>query len=168
MDNLSTTIVLSLVGLLAYLTSRSMKRPPLPPGPPADPLIGHLRVLPTEKHAEVYLEWSKIYGDVMHLKVFGRNMIVLNSVQAATDLLEKRSAKYSDRPNVTVYVGLGWDPNLVFLPYGPRFRKHRQLLQLHFSQHAGPKFQPIQSQNALILAKGLMENTKDYQHLISR
>lgn len=43
-------------------------------------------------------------GDVIHLKVLGRDIIVLNSVQAATDLLEKRSGLYSDRPNLTVYV----------------------------------------------------------------
>lgn len=43
-------------------------------------------------------------GDVMHLKVLSHNIIVLNSVEAATDLLEKRSALYSDRPTMTVYV----------------------------------------------------------------
>lgn len=34
----------------------------LPPGPPSDPLIGHLRVAPLKNHAEVYHEWSKQYG----------------------------------------------------------------------------------------------------------
>ncbi|KAL4255104.1 cytochrome P450 family protein [Pleurotus pulmonarius] len=168
MEHLHFAIAIGIVSLLAYLKRRSAKRPPYPPGPPADPLIGHLRVMPTEKHESVFHEWSKLYGDVMHLKILGRNMIVLNSVQAATDLLEKRSALYSDRPNMNVYVGIGWDSILVFLPYGQRFRKHRQLLHSHFGQHAGPKFQPIQLQNALILAQGLMENTKDYQHLLGR
>ncbi len=63
---------------------------------------------------------------------------------------------------------IGWDSILVFLPYSQRFRKHRQLLHSHFGPHTGPKFQPIQLQNALILAQGLMENTKDYQHLLGR
>lgn len=40
----------------------------------------------------------------MHLRVLGRDLIILNSVEAATELLEKRSALYSDRPNFTVYV----------------------------------------------------------------
>ncbi|KAL4259189.1 cytochrome P450 family protein [Pleurotus pulmonarius] len=168
MDNVYISTALAFLYLLALLHRRSKKRLPLPPGPPADPLIGHLRVMPTQKHEQVFHEWSKLYGDVIHLKVLGSNMIVLNSVEAATDLLEKRSAQYSDRPNVTVYLELGWDPILVFLPYGPRFRKHRQLLQSHFSQHAGPKFQPIQFQNALILAQGLTENTSDFQHLLGR
>ncbi len=66
------------------------------------------------------------------------------------------------------YIRLGWDPNLAFLPYGPRFRKHRKLLQSHFSENGQAKFQPIQLQNACLLAQGLMENTKGYQHLLSR
>ncbi len=121
MDNTLIVIALSLVCLFAYLKRSSTNRPPLPPGPPADPLIGHLRVMPSDNHGLVFHEWSKTYGmilfpspsllalsnssgDVIHLKILGRNIIVLNSVQAATDLLEKRSGLYSDRPNLTVYV----------------------------------------------------------------
>ena len=36
-------------------------------------------------------------GDVIHLDVFGQPMIILGSHEAAIDLLEKRSANYSDR-----------------------------------------------------------------------
>lgn len=34
----------------------------------------------------------------MHVKVFAQPMIVLNSLQAARDLLDRRSSIYSDRP----------------------------------------------------------------------
>lgn len=63
-----------------------------------------------------------ISGDVMHLHFLGRSVIVLNSVQAAVDLLDKRSANYSDRPTFVILemfvlgfslaigtnIGLGW------------------------------------------------------------
>lgn len=62
MDSIHIAVTLALVGLLAYLRRISMKRSPLPPGPQADPLIGHLRVMPTEKHEQVFHEWSKQYG----------------------------------------------------------------------------------------------------------
>ena len=39
-----------------------------------------------------------IPGDVMHFSAFGRSVVVLNSKTAVFDLLEKRSAIYSDRP----------------------------------------------------------------------
>ncbi|KAL4256194.1 cytochrome P450 family protein [Pleurotus pulmonarius] len=168
---MKTSVTVAALGALlltVYLKRRSKKRPPLPPGPPADPLIGHLRIMPADKQELVFHEWSKTYGDIMHLRVLGRDLIVLNSVEAATELLEKRSALYSDRPNFTVYVMMGWDPDVAFLPYGPRFRKHRKLLHSHFTQQAIVQFQPIQLQNAHILAKGLLENKGDYHHLLSR
>lgn len=33
----------------------------------------------------------------MHLRVFGQSIIILSSIDAVTDLLEKRSSNYSDR-----------------------------------------------------------------------
>ena len=36
-------------------------------------------------------------GDLVYVDVFGQPMIFLNSEKAAIDLLEKRSANYSDR-----------------------------------------------------------------------
>lgn len=62
MEYIPVAITLGLVGLFAFLKRRSTKRPPLLPGPSADPLIGHLRLMPTEKHELVFHEWSKLYG----------------------------------------------------------------------------------------------------------
>jgi len=42
----------------------------------------------------------------MHLEVFGRHMIVLNTAQAAHDLMDKRAAIYSDRPRMIMFVEL--------------------------------------------------------------
>jgi hypothetical protein len=42
-------------------------------------------------------------GPVMHLKVLGRSMIILDSYQAAVELLENRGVTYSDRPKFTLY-----------------------------------------------------------------
>jgi hypothetical protein len=49
-----------------------------------------------------HLVLSVPVGDVMHLHAFGRNIIVLSSHQAATDLLDKRGANYSDRPKMVI------------------------------------------------------------------
>ena len=37
-------------------------------------------------------------GDVVHIKIFGQPVVILNSLQASRDLLDKRSSIYSDRP----------------------------------------------------------------------
>ena len=40
----------------------------------------------------------RIAGDVMYLKIFGQSIVVLQSLKAARDLLDKRGSVYSDRP----------------------------------------------------------------------
>lgn len=46
-------------------------------------------------------------------------MVVLDSIEVAVDLLEKRSSIYSDRPKMIMTIELmGWDFTTVFLPYG--------------------------------------------------
>jgi hypothetical protein len=37
-------------------------------------------------------------GNILSFQIFGQVIVVLNSAEAAKDLLEKRSAIYSDRP----------------------------------------------------------------------
>jgi hypothetical protein len=44
---------------LLYALPRRTRSLPLPPGPQADPLIGHLRKLPTSDEHRVYAQWSK-------------------------------------------------------------------------------------------------------------
>jgi hypothetical protein len=41
-------------------------------------------------------------GDIFYMNMIGQPVVVLNSAQAASDLLEKRSAIYSDRVGSTM------------------------------------------------------------------
>ncbi|KAL0575890.1 hypothetical protein V5O48_006090 [Marasmius crinis-equi] len=152
--------------LLWFTTGRTRKRQgfPLPPGPPADPLIGHLRIIPSQNTSEAFYEWSKIYGDVMYLKVLGREIIVLGSVKSAQALLEGRSANYSCRPKFTVLEVMGWEPLLGFMQYGKRFLKHRKMLQHYLSQKQTISFNNIIAEEARLLVKNLA-NAKPGRHL---
>lgn len=51
--------------------------------------------------------WQLAYicagSDVIYTKVLGQHMLSLNSVEAATDLLDKRGLNYSDRPRFTLF-----------------------------------------------------------------
>lgn len=42
-------------------------------------------------------------GDIMYFKIFRTPAIVLNTIEAARDLLDRRSAKYSDRPRMVLF-----------------------------------------------------------------
>jgi len=59
----------------------------------------------------------------------GQDTIILNSSNAAFDLLDKRSAIYSNRP-VLMMGGeiVGWNRSLALTQYGPRFREYRKFM----------------------------------------
>lgn len=49
-------------------------------------------------------------GDISSVTVLGRPLIILNSAKTAVDMLEQKSAKYSDRPVLPMGGELGTSP----------------------------------------------------------
>ncbi len=68
-------------------------------------------------------------GDIVYVSLFGQPMIILNSPKVATEMLDKKSAIYSDRPRL-VFGGemVGWDQTLALTRYGDRFREYRRFM----------------------------------------
>ncbi|OTB02671.1 hypothetical protein M426DRAFT_61715 [Hypoxylon sp. CI-4A] len=122
---------------------------PLPPSPPAELILGHFRRLPMENAHLKHMEYAKKYNsDIVYFNVLGNHMIVLNSQKAANELLDKRGANYQDRPRFVLFDVMGWGLTLTFLPYGPRFRLHRSVLQTGFTKTAITGYRPIQEDEA--------------------
>ncbi|KAI0796821.1 cytochrome P450 [Abortiporus biennis] len=135
---------LTLITLLYYIDKKLRYRPmlPLPPGPKRLPLIGNLFNAPAgdEPH-KAYQEWTKQYGsDVLYMKIATRRMVILNSAKACTDLLEKRSHIYSDRPYSAINDLLGLDFLLVFQGYNKKWRSQRKLFHEHFNSVVSPRY----------------------------
>ncbi|EMD37505.1 hypothetical protein CERSUDRAFT_114144 [Gelatoporia subvermispora B] len=122
--------------LRRFGTYKRQKSLPLPPGPKPWPLIGNVRDIPTIYPWKTYAEWGKQYGDIVHLRLFGQHMIVLNSWTDVSNLLEKRSANYSDRIHLEMLTLIGWDFSFGVMSYGPKWRKHRRAFHEHFNQTA--------------------------------
>ncbi|KAJ6472463.1 cytochrome P450 [Mycena sanguinolenta] len=156
--------------MAVILLQRRRRAAILPPGPPGDPFIGHLLRMPSADSPLVFHQWAQTYGPVMHLKVLGRSIIILDSYQAALDLLDKRGLIYSDRPKFTLYELLGWTPDLVLLPYGTRAQSiQRQMHQSYLSRHKITDFKPMQTQEARTLVQNLFESSPDqYEKFMSR
>ncbi|RPD77552.1 cytochrome P450 [Lentinus tigrinus ALCF2SS1-7] len=76
----------------------------------------------------------KVYGDVVHLSVLGKHIIVLGSQQAIVDLLDKMSAATSDREQNPIIELSGQSFNFALFPYNHWWRRHRRV----FSQHVPP------------------------------
>ncbi|KAJ7676990.1 cytochrome P450 [Mycena polygramma] len=132
---------------ILYLGLSQRKRKlPLPPGPRKLPLIGNLLDMPSDREWETYMKWGHEYNsDIIHLNVVGTSMIVLNSVEAANDLLDKRSGIYSDRPRLPMANELvGWNFLLAFMKYGEHWRKHRQIFHRAFDVAAAKAYHPTE------------------------
>ncbi|KAL0947285.1 hypothetical protein HGRIS_013405 [Hohenbuehelia grisea] len=164
----SLWLALGTVLVFVLLTvARPKQRIPLPPGPPSDPFIGHIRHIPPHDQGSKFHEWAKKFGDIISVRVFSRTMIVLDKVSAAIDLLDKRSAIYSDRPSFPVYIMMGWVPNIVNMTYGNQFRKHRKIFHSNFTREACVQWRETQTVMARRLVKMILNDDKNYNRYIN-
>ncbi|KZP00871.1 cytochrome P450 [Calocera viscosa TUFC12733] len=122
-----------LLALIISLWRRRAPALPLPPGPRGIPLLGNALQIPKERPWLVYADWAKTYGELTHLNAFGQHLIILNTRQAARDLLEKRNAVYSGRVHMT-FAGelVGWEKSVAMLE-GPRHVQTRRMGQVMMS-----------------------------------
>ncbi|TRM58284.1 cytochrome P450 [Schizophyllum amplum] len=160
---------------LAYALYLLLKRPstkglPLPPGPPAEPLLGHLRVIPQTGAERAYYQWGKEYNsDLIYVNMLGQPIVVVNSLQAAVDLLDKRGSIHSDRPQFAFFTMLGWYEDLLLLSSDdPAFPIHRRLFQSYFTKSAASRFGATQMNEACKLVKGIIENPERCQECLRR
>ncbi|KAJ8119435.1 hypothetical protein ONZ43_g3610 [Nemania bipapillata] len=107
------------------------------------------------------------YSDAtVHFNVLGRSIIVLNSIEAAHDLLDERGANYADRPRFVLFEVMGWGITLTFLRWSPRFKLHRRLLQASFTQSACKAYRPIQIEEARRAARAIIADPKSWEILL--
>ncbi|KAF9812628.1 hypothetical protein IEO21_06099 [Rhodonia placenta] len=113
--------------LLARLAKR--RSAALPPGPQGWPIIGNALDFPTSHQWKTFAQWGDRWGDIMSVSLLGRPVVVLNSFRLASEMLEKKSSIYSDRPTFVVAGEMvGWDHIGSQIQYGPRLRETRRLL----------------------------------------
>jgi hypothetical protein len=104
------------------------------------------------------------------VSIFGQEFIILNSTEAATDLLEKRSSIYSDRPVMPMGGELvGWKNTLVLVPYGDRFRTYRKLFHHIIGTHAAmSKFHPVEEEETQKFLKLLLARPQEFASHVRR
>ncbi|TWU75198.1 hypothetical protein ED733_004920 [Metarhizium rileyi] len=142
---------------------------PLPPGPPGELLLGHLRVIPTDNPEYAYMKWSKEYqSDILSFNVLGQPIIVLNSVHTAIDLLDKKGANYCDRPRFVLFEIMGWSKTLTFLPWGPAFRMHRRILQRNFQKSNIVRYRSIQERETVTMLHDIITSPVLWDKAIRR
>ncbi|KAH7248763.1 cytochrome P450 [Fusarium redolens] len=163
------TLAIATILLLAWAHWRSRPTLPLPPGPPSEFLLGHSRVIPRENAAAVYAKWSKEYNsDIIHVRSLGRSTVVLNIVEVARDILEKKGANFCDRPRFTLLEVMGWGKTLTFLPFGKRWQMHRKLLQTSFSNTNVRQWHSLQTKEARRTIRNILKKPETWETSLRR
>ena len=105
-----------------YLVAYKRRSANIPPGPRPIPVFGNLFDLPKKEPWMAYRAWSTTYGGVRYQHIYyetltttaGSNLIfldlpnqptlIVNSLSAAMELMDKRSKNFSDKPAMVMDV----------------------------------------------------------------
>ncbi|KAI0056406.1 cytochrome P450 [Artomyces pyxidatus] len=163
-------IVFDFVALVAvflvyssFESRRRRKGLAYPPGPRPLPVVGNLFDIPSEYSWLTYAEWAKTYGDVISLTVLGQVIVVLNSPTAARDLLDKRSAFYSERPKVPFYDLMEWGWFVPTSRYDDVWRAGRKVLDRGLRPNVAVQYQPMQKAKVHNLLKNLASQPEKFK-----
>lgn len=97
----SFSLCLILGFYLIFVRQLGQRPKDFPPGPPTLPIIGNLHQMPREpqKSGPHFEKWARQYGPIFSLVLGTQVWIVLCRDWMVKDLLDKRGAIYSSRPD---------------------------------------------------------------------
>ncbi|PYI00338.1 cytochrome P450 [Aspergillus sclerotiicarbonarius CBS 121057] len=113
------------------------------------PLIGDLHRSPIDKPLANWDAWARQNGPIAVPRLFGIiPIVVLNSLEAATELFSRRSPWYSNRPaSVSMEMITGAEPGrsrfTLMHDYDEHLKLHHRILAPSLGALAAPRYQPL-------------------------
>lgn len=137
-------VLYCLLNLRTLFLKRHPSPYPLPPGPKPWPIIGNLPHLGTIPHHSL-AAMAQTYGPLLHLRLGLVHVVVASSADVARQFLKTHDSKFSNRPPNSGAKHIAYNyQDLVFAPYGPRWRMLRRICSLHlFSTKALDDFRHV-------------------------
>jgi len=157
-------VLLFLAAIRAARDHQRRKGLPYPPGPRPLPIIGNFLDIPKWFAWLTYSKFSKEYGNILSFQIFGQVIVVLNSAEAAKDLLEKRSAIYSDRPALPILEMMEWEWILPMATSSSNYwRLGRRMLDRGLRPVAMASYRPMIQGRTRVLLSRLLENPHQWE-----
>ena len=137
-------VELSLVGaavglfVMVAMAVTSNRKRKLPPGPRGLPFFGKMFDLDPQTIHIDFTNWRKDYGDIVMTKMNGKNILVLNSLEAIRAAFEKDEYApfMSDRPLNFIGDKIMYSYKEVLLRrYDDEFKKLKELMMRGLSKH---------------------------------
>ncbi|KAH7333640.1 cytochrome P450 [Rhizoctonia solani] len=174
MTNSRVGLHIGLTSLTLVLLWRLIRRPKIrhPPSPTSIPFLGNIFSIPS---GHEYIGFTKLgeqlESDVVYLEILGNKIIILNSAEAALDVLEKRSAFHSDRPSLPMVKDptlMDWSGLPSVVGYNDLWRHYRRMMNIWLNARAVTQFDELQDRQARLLLQRLLSainHSQPFEHV---
>ncbi|KAK2609856.1 hypothetical protein N8I77_003333 [Diaporthe amygdali] len=150
-------LLIAVLAMFCRALQLRLTRLPLPPGPPALPILGNLLSMPKTHSFRQFHAWRQQYGPIFRLIAGKDTIIVLGDHATAHELLNKRSANYSHRPRMPMASELLYKgDHMLIRPYDEKYRAHRRNLGQLFTRNASRTVTPLVYMESLASLRQLL------------
>ncbi|KFA67216.1 hypothetical protein S40285_06288 [Stachybotrys chlorohalonatus IBT 40285] len=156
---------LAALAILALAASLRVGQRPkdYPPGPPTIPILGNLHQIPSEKRHLQFEKWAQEYGPIYSLILGTKTMIVLNSDAAIRDLIDKKGAIYSSRPEAYIAQDvLSGGLRILFMPNDGAWTLARKMAHRILGVSAARTYVPYQDLENKAMLLGFLESPSEF------
>ncbi|KAH8102113.1 cytochrome P450 [Cristinia sonorae] len=136
------------------------------PGPKRWPVVGNY--FSPKRVYEQFAAPSNEFGPIFGLKIFSKNMVMVTSVPIARELLESRSAIYSNRLPQKMAELCGFQEGMLFQTNSNKLRQGRKLVSMGLAQRQLERYSHIYSVHTATFLANLLESPDNFLHHIRK
>ncbi|CAE6446397.1 unnamed protein product [Rhizoctonia solani] len=159
----------SVIGLLLLRFHRAKSSSLLPPSPPKHWFWGNKDIV-SQPYRFVALgtEYKDTLGDIITTTTPFDTFITLNTIELATELLEKHASVTANRPsNIVIQDLLGWSEGVSFHQHDEWHKKQRRILASALHPTAARSYESQHLDSTLELLRRISQDQKSFQKHVS-